>query len=400
MEKEEQTKLEQFVLGMKKRKGQIRTFQEFDATNPDYRQEYFNTQVTRDGIKHFVDGIGDINPIFRDRNYARATKYGRIVAPPAFLETINYSQHPENVPSGIQGFLSGFEWEYFRPVLEGDEYTARVIYPFDVQMKPSRFAGQLVIITEKGILVGMDGQTGATYTSLVIFMEGSKAKERGTSKEFDAMPKYSKQEIEKIYKAQDEEKPRGAVTRYWEDVEVGEDLPPVVRGPYTLSEKFAWFVGKGNPPSCVSDRLFRLIAAKHHENKGVYDPTLNIHIRPSMFDASTMTDRGISRIHDAGAQRNAWRNMVLTNWIGDDGFLWKSKAEVRGFNLEGDVTWCKGKVTDKYIQNGMHCVNVNCWCENQRHEVTMPGEATVILSSRERGPVTYPEPDQTMIQLK
>jgi acyl dehydratase len=399
MVKEERTKLEQFALEMKEKTGQIRTFQEFDSASPDYRQEYFNTQVTRDGIKHFVDGIGDINPIFRDRNYARATKYGRIVAPPSFLETINYSQHPENVPSGIEGFLSGFNWEYFRPVLEGDEYTARVIYPFDVQIKPSRFAGQLVIVKEKGILIRADGQTGATYTSWVIFLEGRRAKERGTSQKLDEMPKYSQQEIEEIYKAQDEEKPRGGNTRYWEDVQVGEDLPPVVRGPYTLSEKFAWFVGKGNPPSCVSDRLFRLIAVKHHENKGVYNPELNIYIRPSMFDASTMTDGGIPRIHDAGAQRNAWRNMVLTNWTGDDGFLWKSKAEVRGYNLEGDVTWCKGRVTKKYIQNGRYCVDINSWCENQRHEVTMPGEATVILVSRAHGPVTYPEPDQAMIHF-
>jgi hypothetical protein len=85
--------------------------------------------------------------------------------------------------------------------------------------------------------------------------------------------------------------------------------------------------------------------------------------------------------------------MVLTNWIGDDGFLWKSRAEVRGFNLEGDVTWCKGRVTKKYVQNGRYCVDINCWCENQRHEVTMPGEGTVILPSREHGAVIYPEPE-------
>jgi len=144
---------------------------------------------------------------------------------------------------------------------------------------------------------------------------------------------------------------------------VDEELPPVVRGPYTLSEKFAWFVGKGNPPSCVSDRLFRLINTKHQENKGAYDPGLNIYIRPSMFDVKTLADRGVPRIHDAGAQRNAWRNMVLTNWMGDDGFLWKSRAEVRGFNQEGDVTWCRGKITKKYVQNGRYCVAINSWCE-------------------------------------
>ncbi len=393
MGKSKLNKLEQFAWQMKEKTGQILTFHEFDATNPDYRQEYFNTQVTRDSIKHFVDGIGDINPLFRDRNYARKTKYGRIVAPPTFLETINYSQHPEEVPPGIEGFLSGFDWEYFRPVFEGDEYTARVIYPFDVQLKPSRFAGQLVIITEKGDLTGLEGSITARYKSWVNFMEGSNTKERGTSQSFNEMPKYSKEEINEIYRTQDEETPRGKETRYWEDVNVGEELPPVVRGPYTLSEKFAWFVGKGNPPSCVSDRLFRLITAKHHENKGAFDPRLNIYIRPSMFDVKTMADRGIPRIHDAGAQRNAWRNMVLTNWMGDDGFLWKSRAEVRGFNQEGDVTWCKAKVNKKYVQNGRYCVDINCWCENQRHDVTMPGEGTVILPSREHGPVIYPEPE-------
>jgi hypothetical protein len=384
--------LAQFARQMKEKIGQIRTFHEFDANDPDYRQEYFNTQVTRDGIKHFVDGIGDVNPLFRDREYALKTKYRRLVAPPSFLETINYSQHPEGVPAGIQGFLSGFDWEYYRPILEGDEYTARVIYPYDVQLKPSRFAGQLVIVTEKGELLGLKGNIAATYTSWVIFMQGNESKKRGITKAFNKMPQYSKEAIDEIYRAQDKEVPRGKEPRYWEDVNVGEELLPVVRGPYSLSEKFAWFIGKGNPPSCVSDRLFRLIAAKHDENKGDYDPGLNIYVRPSMFDVKTMADRGVPRIHDAGAQRNAWRNMVLTNWMGDDGFLWKSRAEVRGFNEEGDVTWCRARVTKKYVQNSKCCVDINCWCENQRDEVTMPGEATVILPSREYGQVIYPEP--------
>ena len=384
--------LEQFARRMKEKIGETRTFHDFTSEDPDYRQEYFNTQVTRDSIKHFVDGIGDINPLFRDRNYAVKTKYGKLAAPPSFLETITYSQHPEGLAPGIQGFLSGFDWEYFQPVLEGDEFTARVTYPYDVQLKSGRFAGQLVIITEKGDLVSPGGGIAATYKSWVIFMEGGKSRERGTTKTLNEMPKYTREEIEEIYNAQDKEIPRGKELRYWEDVNVGEELPPVVRGPYSLSEKFAWFVGKGNPPSCVSDRLFRLITVKHDENKGTYDPDVNIYIRPSVFDVKTMVDRGVPRIHDAGAQRNAWRNMVLTNWMGDNGFLWKSKAEVRGFNQEGDVTWCKAAVIKKYVQNSSYCVDINCQCENQRHEVTMPGEATVILPSREHGPVIYPEP--------
>jgi acyl dehydratase len=382
--------LEQFTEEMKTRIGQIHTYSEFDYLDPDYRQEHFNTQVTRDAVKHFVDGIGDINPLYRDRSYALKSKYGRLVAPPTFLETITYAQHPEGVPLGVQGFLSGFEWEYFQPVYEGDEYKARVIYPLDVKLKSSQFAKQLAIIYEKGDLIKNEDVV-ASYISWVIFVEGNRSDDQKTEKALEKMPGYSKEEIENIYRTQDKELPRGSEPRYWEDVIIGQELPPVVRGPYTLSEKLAWFVGKGNPPSCVSDRLFRIIAEKHHENKGVYDSGLNIYIRPSMFDKQSQSDRGVPRIHDAGAQRNAWRNMVFTNWMGDDGFLWKSRAEIRGFNQEGDITWCKAKVNKKYIVDGRYCVDIECWCENQRHEVTMPGTGTVMLPSRERGPVIYPE---------
>ncbi len=386
------TKLEQFAADMRGKIGQVRTYKEFNAADPDYLQEYFNTRVTRDAVRHFVDGIGDINPLYRDVNYAIKSKYGCLIAPPTFLETINYAQHPDSVPPGVEGFLSGFEWEYFKPVCEGDQYSARVTYPLDIQLKPSRFSGQLVIVSEKGELMRGGGDVVATYKSWVIFMEPLQNQDAKGKKPEEPMPEYSKEEIDKVYRAQDNELPRGSQTRYWEDVVEGQELTPVVRGPYSASEKFAWFVGKGNPPTCVSDRLFRIISDKHKTGKGVYDPGLKVYVRPSMFNVKTQSDRGVSRMHDAGAQRNAWRNMVLTNWMGDEGFLWKSAAEVRGFNQEGDITWCKGTVNKKYVNNGRHCVDIRCWCENQKHEVTMPGSGTIILPSKESGPVIYPEP--------
>ncbi len=390
---EEKSKLEKFADQMKKQIGSVYTYQEFDYENPDYRQEYYNTEISLDSIKHFVDGIGDINPLYRDRKYAQKSRYGCLIAPPSFLETINYSQHPKGVPQGVEGFLSGFEWEYFRPACEGDKCTARVIYPSDVQIKPSKFAGHLVLLYEKGYLLRQGGDIVATYKSWVIFME----KRQGEGEKTDLhpeMPEYTKEYIDKVYAAQDSEIPRANKPRYWEDVKDGEELPPVVRGPYSASEKFAWFVGKGNPPSCVSDRLFRILANKHGDPLGVYNEGLKVYMRPSMFNIKTQADRGVPRMHDAGAQRNAWRNMVLTNWMGDEGFLWKSGAEVRGFNQEGDVTWCKGQVTKKYVFEGRHCVDIKSWCENQRGEITMPGTATIILPSKERGPVIFPEPHQ------
>ena len=43
-----------------------------------------NELVCRETIKGFVDGVGDINPLWRDENYAANTRYKHIVAPPAY----------------------------------------------------------------------------------------------------------------------------------------------------------------------------------------------------------------------------------------------------------------------------------------------------------------------------
>lgn len=50
----------------------------------------YNRYVNPDSIRHFVDGIGDPNPLYRDEEYARNTRYKSLVAPPSWL----YSVYP------------------------------------------------------------------------------------------------------------------------------------------------------------------------------------------------------------------------------------------------------------------------------------------------------------------
>jgi hypothetical protein len=53
--------------------------------------------------------------------------------------------------------------------------------------------------------------------------------------------------------------------------------------------------------------------------------------------------------------RSNWLAHLLTNWIGDDGWLWKLDVEMRGFNFLGDVTICSGEIVAKR-REGLHCV--------------------------------------------
>ena len=91
---------------------------------------------------------------------------------------------------------------------------------------------------------------------------------------------------------------------------------------------------------------------------------------------------GIPGAYDYGCQRISWLDNVVTNWMGDDGFIKKLNGTLKRFNIVGDTHWMKGKVTKKYIVDREHLVDIECWGENQRGEITLPGSATVRLPSK------------------
>jgi hypothetical protein len=52
------------------------------------------------------------------------------------------------------------------------------------------------------------------------------------------------------------------------------------------------------------------------------------------------------------------------------------------FNIVGDTHWMKGQINKKFIKDGEHLVDIECWGENQRGEITLPGSAIVRLPSK------------------
>ena len=43
----------------------------------------YNTEASCDAIRHFAHGIGDLNPLWQDVDYAAGTRWGGIIAPRA-----------------------------------------------------------------------------------------------------------------------------------------------------------------------------------------------------------------------------------------------------------------------------------------------------------------------------
>jgi hypothetical protein len=75
---------------------------------------------------------------------------------------------------------------------------------------------------------------------------------------------------------------------------------------------------------------------------------------------------------------------VITNWMGNDGFLKKTAFDRLENDILGDTVIGRGRVINKYVQNdGEHVVDIACWLENLRGYITKGGGATVSLLSRE-----------------
>ena len=194
---------------------------------------------------------------------------------------------------------------------------------------------------------------------------------------------YTRDEILAIQEAVLGEEIRGNNPRWWEDVQVGDALKPVVKGPMSHGDITAFVAG------CIGgiSHGIQLREMQRHPSWGFTDPStgaqeaiIRVHDIQEAAESA-----GLPGAYDYGCQRCCWMGHLLTNWMGDDGFLKKMYVELRRFNVVGDTTWCKGTITGKREENGEKLVDMDIWGENQRQQVTTKGTATIILPSKEAG---------------
>ncbi|BBO72630.1 acyl dehydratase [Desulfosarcina widdelii] len=347
----------------------------------------FNTVASIDAIRKFVDGVGDVNPLYGDEAYAKKTSYGRLIAPPSWP----YSVFPTWIPQGLKGvhaFHSGNDWTFYRPIYEGDIITPEMTFThFDE--KKSKFAEKIIIVHYDDNYFNQRGELVANAKAWSVRAERKAARDKQKYFELKLPHPWTEEELEKIENQVLAEEIRGKEIRYWEDVEEGEELQPLVKGPLGITDMIAYCIG-----SCPI-RLKALGAAlrdymRHpgwafrDPNTGAYEPTYAVH-----YHLDAAKSAGVPYMYDVGTQRQEWLIQHLTNWMGDEGWLKTNFAEYRRFVYLSDVIWLKGKVTKKYLdEQEEFCVDVETWAENQRGENVMPGHSTVILPSKEKG--TWP----------
>ncbi|MFC2003572.1 MaoC family dehydratase N-terminal domain-containing protein, partial [Chloroflexota bacterium] len=326
-------------------------------------QDKRNELACKETMVNFACGVGDDNPLYNDEEYAKKTRYGCLVAPPSWLySTIPMIEQPEVDPSGtaIRLLASGDNWEFYKPVLIGDRIRSDQILA-GCEDKVTKTAGRAIFEYHNKLCYNQRDELVAKSSSLLIRIGASKeAGEKKNASPIQLPHPWTEEELEKIEAEIMAEEVRGDKTRYWEDVQVGEELPQIVKGPVGISDEICFFAACGS----YNFRAHKVLLAKCQEEPSRFfrDPYTHalestcIGMRTSKYAAQAY---GQPLPFAWGRQTISWAINLLTNWMSDEGWLKKCFADVRGFIYLSEVVWLKGKVTNKYIdENNEYCVDI------------------------------------------
>ena len=340
--------------------------------------QQWNTEASPDAVRHFCWGIGDDNPLFTDSAYGAASSYGSGLAPGCFLYTIDTTVVAPKL-RGIQWLYGGTDFEWFEPIRHRDRFTVSATL-LDAVEKAGGKAAKFIIQTGETRYVNQHGALVCVANGHTARTARSKAS-GGLSYAPRETHSYSPEELESIAHAVETEELHGAAPRYWEDVEVGSAIQPMLKGPLNITDMICWYSGGGH--SYQAHRRATMHRKRHpadafvNPETGAPDSAARGHA-----EAKMAREVGMPGGYDVGPQRISWMGQLMTNWIGDDGFLRRLSVSVRRPNIFGDVSWCRADVVNKRVEAGAHVVDLAIKVENQLGEVTAKGTATVALPAR------------------
>lgn len=357
----------------------------------------------------FARGYGDDNPLFIDPTYASASRWRGLIAAPLYPIAVGLNETPaltdeaqkdrfRSLFRGVGKYYAGVRWEFYRPIQASDDlFYEPSLGALEVK-ESSRFAGgRSVLEVEQTFHVDRLGSPVALRQEDYISADRQGTKKANKYGDFKRHT-YSAEELEAIEAAYDTEVPRGDDPRWWEEVTVGDSLGTVVKGPWVVGDLIAMHMGMGWEgygyvyPLRYSYMNRKKIPAFYTKDAhGVWDSAQRLH-----WDDERARELGLPAPYDYGQMRSCWMSHLLTNWMGDDAWLWRFDNQIKGFNFLGDTHWLTGEVAAKRIEQDHDVVDLNLRATNQRGEITVSGSATVILPSRKNPSVVLPVPPDAL----
>ena len=393
----------------------------YDQSGPPYEAALRLDERT---IRNYTLTIGDDNPLYTDPGYGKRTRYGCQIAPCPILSLIRYpSAHGAKRPQGypLANFISGTAWEFYDVIRVGSKFRSSKVTKEVLERDGSQ--GKLVFLISEVYYQDFHGDVPAKcYGTQIMVPQRAMGTTRAVPREDlgkhmmyeRKASQYTPEQIEE-YVTQIEGLPRrGAEPLYWEDVEVGDKLGPFVIPPWTLQDQvsrhFMDYCTKA-PENLPGDELAFEPSYRFFKERGEWTrvhPVTHWPWTPGSEheDALLAIYRGLPGPFDFGVQRAQIPQRLLSDWMGDNGFLRRLYIAFRKPVFYGDVTIYSGEVVKKFkeVQEGedapgavpgkaqYYAVGISINGTSQVGESQAPGTATVYLPSREDGPVKLPVP--------
>lgn len=150
------------------------------------------------------------------------------------------------------------------------------------------------------------------------------------------------------------------VQNIFDDVEVGQALSPLVKGPLTPMHLMRWSAAMENWHRIHYDRPF----ATEHEK--LPDILIN------------------------GSLKQQFIMEMLKAWAGRQGWVWRVDFQFRGMSTAGDILSTWGEVTGKVRHPAFGVVRLNLGIRGADGAETTPGSAEIALPYAGGAPVHYP----------
>lgn len=321
--------------------------------------EQFNYGVTADAIRNFAYAVPDTNALYLDHDYATSTRWGGIIAPPGYLYAHGSPAWLSKYP-GIRD-REGRElanadnateqWQYFKAVRPGDTIMS---YGWieDATIKKSRKLGDCVLVREGMRFTNQRGELVAKLSSFSFrFNGGATASAGGVGQSYPPIPdgQFTRNVATPPLLPGTQPTPtrRYDEPRYFEDVEVGDEIGPWEHGPvmaFDMGRFNAMTIGTGY------DRIGR-----------------NGHI-PDAFSP--------------GVMRIQWFGALLSQWGGPGSFVTSISQRNEEWVLVGYKIVCSGRVTGKREVDGRRIVDADIFCHSELGFQTNSGTASIELESR------------------
>jgi len=149
-------------------------------------------------------------------------------------------------------------------------------------------------------------------------------------------------------------------TLFFEDVQVGQELPGLDKGPFTTAHLMRWS------------------AAMENWHKIHYDLPF------------TREHDGLPGLLVNGSLKQQFLVQLLKDWAGPHGWVWKVGFQFRAMNLVGETLSVWGRVDARRDGPGYGLVDVSLGILNDQGRESTPAQATVALPCRGGAPLPYP----------